>query len=100
MIVLFIRSSVRPEKRRELSQTLQSIVEQVRKQSGCLNAGFYQDVANENDFLMVEEWATRKDADDHLGSDIFTVLLGAGSLMHRPPEVVIGTVDRPSELPV
>jgi quinol monooxygenase YgiN len=89
---------VRPEKRKELSQTLQSIVEQVRKESGCRHAGFYQAVENENDFLVIEEWATQKDSDEHLQSDIFTVLLGAGSLMCRPPEIVIQTVSRTSGL--
>ena len=100
MVIIFVRMSVRPEKRRELSQTLHSIVGQVRKESGCLHTGFYQDVQNENDFFMVSEWDTQKDSDNHLRSDIFTVLRGAGSLMHRPPEIVIHTVDRPTELEV
>ena len=89
---------MRPEKRKELSQTLVSIVEQVRKESGCLHAGFYQKVENETDFLVIEEWATQKDSDDHLQSDIFTVLMGAGSLMTRPPEIVIHTLSRSKEL--
>jgi quinol monooxygenase YgiN len=70
----------------------------VRKESGCLHADFYQDVENEKDFLVVEEWATQKDWDDHLQSDIFTVLMGAGTLMRRPPEIVIHTVSRSTEL--
>lgn len=86
-----------PEKRKELSQTLLSIAEQVRKEKGCLHSGFYQDVENENDFLVVEEWATKKDSDDHLRSDIFTVFMGAGSLMIRPPKIVIHTVNRSTE---
>ena len=98
MVITFVRMSVRPEKRKELSQTLLSIVEQVRKESGCLHAGFYENVDNETDFLVVEEWATQKDSDDHLRSDIFAVLLGAGTLMHRPPEIVIHTVSHSSAL--
>jgi quinol monooxygenase YgiN len=70
----------------------------VRKESGCLHADFYQDVENEKDFLVVEEWATQKDWDDHQQSDIFTVLMGAGTLMRRPPEIVIHTVSRSTEL--
>ena len=97
MVIIFLRINVRPEKRKELSQTLQSIVEQVRKEGGCLHSGFYQDFENENDFLMVEEWATQKDSDDHLRSDIFTVLMGAECLMRRPPEIVIHTVSRTKE---
>jgi quinol monooxygenase YgiN len=89
---------VRPEKRKELTQTLHSIVKQMRKESGCLRAVFYQDADNEEDFLVVEEWATQEDADDHLQSDIFTVLMGAGCLMTRPPEIVIHTVSHFTEL--
>ena len=63
-----------------------------------MHSGFYQDVESENDFLVVGEWATQKDLDDHLRSDIFTVLLGAGILMVRPPEIVIHTALRSTEL--
>jgi quinol monooxygenase YgiN len=97
LIVKLIKIKVRPEKRKELAQTLNSIVEQVRKEHGCLHSGFYQDLENEEDFLVVEEWATQKDSDAHLRSDIFTVILGAGSLMHGPPKVIIHTVNRSTE---
>ena len=97
MVITFVGMSVRPEKRKELSQTLLSIVEQVRKESGCLHAGFYQNGENEEDFFVVEEWTTQKDSDDHLRSDIFTVLLGARCLLSRPPEIVIHTVSNSSE---
>ena len=98
MILTFIKMNVRPEKRKELSQTLHSIVEQVRKESGCRHSGVYQNIENQDDFLMVEEWAIPKDSDDHQRSDIFTVLMGAGTLMRRPPEIVIYTVSRSKEL--
>ena len=98
MIIIFLRIKARPEKRKELSQTLPSIVGQVRKESGCLHSGFYRNGENEEDFLVVEEWATQKDWDDHLQSDIFTVLMGAGTLMHRPPEIVVHTVSHSKEL--
>ena len=100
MVIIFVRINVRPEKRKELSQTLLSIVDEVRKASGCRQAGFYQNVDNETDFLVVEEWASQKDSDDHLRSDIFTVLMGAGCLMCRPPEIVIHTVSHSSDLEV
>jgi quinol monooxygenase YgiN len=89
---------VRPEKRKELTQTFQSIVERVRKQSGCLQAGFYQDAENEDNFLVVEEWATHEDSENHVQSDIFAVLVGAGGLMHQPPDIVLHTVSRSTAL--
>jgi quinol monooxygenase YgiN len=92
--------SVRPEKRKELSQTLHSIVGQVRKESGCLSSGFYQNFENENDFFVVSEWETRKDSDEHLRSEVFTVLMGTACLMYRPPEIVIHTVEQSMALEV
>jgi hypothetical protein len=35
----------------------------VRKASGYLHAGLYQDVDNETDFLVVEAWVSQKDTD-------------------------------------
>ncbi|BBO76215.1 hypothetical protein DSCW_36320 [Desulfosarcina widdelii] len=93
MIIILARINVRPEKRRELRLTFQAIVEQLRKERGCLRANFYQAAENENEFLVVEEWATHKDTNDHLASDLITVLIGAGSLMVRPPEIMIHTVN-------
>jgi quinol monooxygenase YgiN len=97
LVIIFVRMKARPEKRKELSQTLHSIVGQVRKESGCLHSGFYQNGEDENDLLVIEEWATQKDSDDHLKSDIFKVLIGAGSLMRRSPEIVIHTVNHSTE---
>ncbi|EFK10833.1 antibiotic biosynthesis monooxygenase [delta proteobacterium NaphS2] len=98
MVTIIVKMKVRPEKHKELFQTVFSIAQHVRKENGCLNLGFYLNAENENDFLMVEEWASQKDWDDHQQSDIFTVLRGAGSLMRRPPEILVHTVSRPTEL--
>jgi quinol monooxygenase YgiN len=98
LILVFIKMKVKPEKRKELSQTLHSIVEKMRKESGCVHAGLYQDVENENDVFVIEEWETQEDSDNHLRSDIFTVLIGAKSLLRRPPEIMIHAVSHSSEL--
>jgi len=98
MILAFIKMNVRPEKRKEILQTIQSIVAQMRKENGCVDSNFYQNAENENDFFLVEAWETRKALDDHLRSVNFTVLMGAGSLLSRPPEIVIHTVSQSSEL--
>jgi quinol monooxygenase YgiN len=49
-------------------------------------------------FFLVEAWENRKTLDDHLRSVRFTVLIGAGSLLSRPPEIMIHTVSHSSEL--
>jgi len=97
MILALIKMKVRPEKRKELWQTFQSIFAQMRQEKGCLGSNFYQNAENENDFFLVEAWETRKTLDDHLRSVRFTVLMGTGSLLSRPPEIMIHTVSHSSE---
>lgn len=92
LVIVFVRIAVRPEKLKEVSQTFHALIAQVRRERGCLHAGFYQDAESETDFLLVEEWASQRDSDDHLNSDIFTVLIGAGTLMQRPPEILLHTI--------
>jgi quinol monooxygenase YgiN len=100
MFLAFVKMNARPEKRKEILQTIQSIVAQMRKENGCVDSNFYQNAENENNFVLIEEWETRNALDDHLRSDIFTVLMGARSLLSRPPEVTIHTVSQSSELEI
>ena len=98
MILAFIKMNVRPEKCKELLQTFQSIVVQMRKENGCVDSNFYRNAENENEFFLVEAWENRKTLDDHLRSVRFTVLMGARSLLSRPPEIKIHTVSNSSGL--
>ena len=98
MILALIKMKVRPEKRKELLQTVQSIAAHMRKENGCVDSHFYQNAENENEFFLVEAWENRKTLDDHLRSVRFTVLMGARSLLSRPPEIMIHTVSNSSGL--
>ena len=98
MILTHIKMNVRPAKRKELRQTIRSIVQEVRKEDGCVDSTFYQNSENENDFFLIEEWETRQALDDHLQSAEFTVLMGAESLLSRPPEIMIHSVSHSSGL--
>ncbi|MEE4314626.1 MAG: antibiotic biosynthesis monooxygenase family protein [Desulfofustis sp.] len=100
LVVILIKMKVLPVKRRELLQTLSSIAEQVRNESGCLKAVVFQNVEDDNELLFIEEWSTQKDSVAHLDSDLFTVLMGAGGLMRKPPEVIITAVGQSTEFEV
>ncbi len=97
MVTILIKMKVLPVKRRELLLTLNSIVKQVRNESGCRRAVVFQNVEDDNELLLIEEWSTQKDSDAHLDSDLFTVLRGAGGLMCQPPEIIINAVDQSTE---
>ncbi len=92
MIVSNTKISVKPENRKEFLQTLNSLIGKVRHGKGCVSYNLYQDVENENAFILIEEWETQSDLDNHLRSDRFGVLLGALNLLSEAPEIRFNTL--------
>ena len=92
MILAIIEMNARPAKRKELLQTLHAVIQQIRKEKGCAKCSACQDIENENIFSLIEEWTTQQDIDNHLRSDIFTVLLGAKNLLNVPLEIRFNAV--------
>jgi quinol monooxygenase YgiN len=91
MVFTTIRMKVFPEKRKELFQTLTSLVESIRSQKGCRLCEFCVSAEDENEFFLFGEWENREDLDTHLGSELFKVLLGAMSLLKNPHEMNLYT---------
>jgi quinol monooxygenase YgiN len=92
MIVVRIIIKVLPEKQKELMQTLLSMIEPPKKESGCLSDGIFCDIKDKNVFNLISEWETRQDLDHHMRSEIFSVLLGTKSLLCEPLKIQINTV--------
>ena len=92
MILVIIRMQVIPEKRKELSQTIVSLIGSLRTEKGCLRCDFCQCMENENELRILEEWDTRKNLNSHLKSERFRVLRGAMNLLQEPYEMVFHTV--------
>ena len=92
MIVVRISINVLPEKQKELVQTILSMIGPMEKEAGCLSYALFCNVQDKNLLNLLEEWQTRKDLDRHLRSEMFSVLLGAKSLLFHPPQIQIHTV--------
>ena len=92
MIVVRITMNVLPEKQKELVQTILSMIGPMEKEAGCLSYALFCNVQDKNLLNLLEEWQTRKDLDRHLRSEMFSVLLGAKSLLFDPPQIQIHTV--------
>jgi quinol monooxygenase YgiN len=92
MIVVRIVMNVLPEKQKELVQTILSMIGPMEKEAGCLSYALFCNVQDKNLLNLLEEWQTRKDLDRHLRSEMFSVLLGAKSLLFHPPQIQIHTV--------
>ncbi|HEV7473827.1 MAG TPA: antibiotic biosynthesis monooxygenase [Pyrinomonadaceae bacterium] len=87
MIVTTTRITVSSANRSELFQTIQTLQNPVRNEKGCLSFRLYLDSADNNSAILVEEWETEEDWDNHLRSQDCAVFLGAVSVLCRPASV-------------
>mgnify|MGYP000414535465 CR=1 FL=1 len=94
MIFVRITMNVLPEKQKELVQTLLSMIEPTRKETGCLGYAVFCDIEDKNRFILLEEWETREDLDHHIRSHRFGVLLGSNTLLCEPLKIQIDTVSQ------
>jgi quinol monooxygenase YgiN len=83
---------VPPEKRKELSQTIVSLIGSLRTVKGCLRCDLCQGMENEDELRILQEWDTRKNFNSHLKSELFKVLRGAMNLLIEPCEMIVHSV--------
>jgi len=83
------------EKRMELSQTIASLIGSIRTEKGCLRCTFCQNIENENELYLLEEWDTQENFKDHMKSRRFKVFRGAMNLLREPYEMMFHTVFHP-----
>jgi quinol monooxygenase YgiN len=92
MIIVRITMNTLIEKRTEIMQTLLSMIEPTENKRGCLSCQVLRDIEDKNVFSLIQAWETRKDLDNHIKSDRFSVLLGTKSLLCEPQQIEIHTV--------
>ncbi|MCJ7541300.1 MAG: antibiotic biosynthesis monooxygenase [Desulfobacterales bacterium] len=92
MIIAKIIMNALPEKRKEVFQTLLSMIEILRQEKGCRSCQVFQDIEDENVFSVVQKWETREDLEQHMRSDRFSVLLGTNILLKKQQDIRIHTV--------
>jgi quinol monooxygenase YgiN len=83
--------TVRPHKtkRKELVNACQMIVEQTRKEDGCIYSRLLKGEKDENGIILEQHWKQRHLLEDYFRSDHFTALLGAMKLLATNYELII-----------
>ena len=92
MIVVRIAMDVIPDKQKEMVQTLLSMIGSMKKSAGCLSYTLFSNIEDKNLLSLLGEWETRKDLDNHLISEIFSIFLGTRSLLTKPHGIYVYTV--------
>ena len=96
MIMVIIRMKVLSEKRKELSQTISSLIGSIRTEKGCQRCNFFQSMEDENELCLLEEWDPQENLNSYLKSERFRVLRGAMNLLQEPYEMMFHTVFHPA----
>jgi quinol monooxygenase YgiN len=92
MILVVIRMKVLSEKYLELSQTIISLTSGIRTEKGCRRCDFCQNMENEKELILLEEWDTQGNLMNHLNSERFRILRGAMNLLKEPYEMMFHSV--------
>lgn len=91
-ILVTLRMVVRPGRRSDLLKTMRGMLEPVRVERGCLSYRFYEDVEDRNALVLLEEWETQRDLENHLRTDNQRRLLALLDLLIEQPEFRFNTV--------
>ena len=91
-ILVTLRMIVRPERRRDLLETMRGMLEPARVERGCLSYRLYEDIENRNAVVLVEEWKTQKDLESHIRTENQRRLLALIDLLSEQPELQFNTV--------
>jgi quinol monooxygenase YgiN len=88
MIAAAVRLVAQPGKRDELLRRVrEEMFQPTRREAGCIQYRFYQDVEDPNAFSFVEEWRDHGCLDEHFRSKhVGRFLEAVGDLVSEPPE--------------
>jgi quinol monooxygenase YgiN len=64
-VIVIGRVTCRPDQRDQLLALMTEMQERSREEEGCIRYGFFEAVGGENEFVAVEEWASREALDRH-----------------------------------
>ena len=94
MITFSMRIVVPPEKRGEVLEALRLVRGPTRVLPGCINFQVYQEVDDANALILLEEWKSRAELDNHIRSEDFRKILFMMDLSSEPPVIQINAVSR------
>jgi quinol monooxygenase YgiN len=88
MMLVIMHMKVAAKKRKELTQTISSLLGAIRAEKGCGRCDLFCGLEDENSLCLLEEWDTREDFAAHCLSDPFKVLRGGMNLLDEPCSIL------------
>jgi quinol monooxygenase YgiN len=101
MVIVIARVRPRPDRRDELLALLREVQEASRGDDGCLNYGYYAEIADPDALIAVEEWRDQDALANHLRQPHVARLVQAlPDLIAAPPEIAAHEVAASGPLPL
>lgn len=72
MVKVVAKNYVQEDKVNEAIELYKELVEETRKEEGCIKYELFQDEADSTILAMIEEWESRQALDTHMKSEHFT----------------------------
>ena len=94
MIVTTIKLQTDPDNRKEILQTFRSLLNPTECELGCKSCRIYRELDNDEAVMVIQEWDSKTDLEEHLRSDEFAILIGAMSLLQKPETVEYQVLDQ------
>ncbi len=87
-----IRLLTPANKRHEAFIILNSVIEQIRLEEGCISCRLYQDLQVEGALMLEEIWSSQSDLERHLRTNTFHTVLLVVEMAIEYPEVRFNTI--------
>ena len=87
MIVATYKMTTSHQKRDGQLSVIRLVIGPTRDEKGCLSVCLYRDTANENSFVLLEEWESRDDLERHIRGENFRKFLLMLDTLYEVPEV-------------
>jgi quinol monooxygenase YgiN len=82
------RLVAKTEKRAELVQLLQSVIEPIRREEGILHYSIHQELESPDVFVAIERWHRAEDLQKHMRGETSRQLAAQlGNLLAEPPDI-------------
>jgi len=98
MISIFIKVQVISKKAMEFKQTVVSLSDDFKNQSGCLSYDVSTDLKNKNVFFLISQWKGKPEVFKHIESMPFNVLLGAIKNLYKAGKFDVNVTSSSSEI--
>ena len=94
MVSITMRIKVLPNRRKDFLDTVRSLIGPTLVLPGCISCRVTQDLYDPEVNYLVEEWASKKDLDNRIGSDEFRIILSLLEFSDETPEIKLCTVSK------